>query len=293
MKRGRRSSTRNTERYIPLSWGSTKKDRMECELSSAEDYRVRSHSRAQRYCDTRGACLFPGAHLVTINAKRPGPSRRLWLWCLVLCFTFNSARATDQTKDRVSVPQARVDSQLVQVPVIEGKGVRFTHLPAGQGLSQVRVAQIIQDDQGFLWFGTQVGVNRYDGYKFKVFTHDLERPNSLSENFVYSLFKDRSCAIWVGSDQSLDRFEPGTESFTHFHIDRDDPIVNHISQDNLITAYTHRYWLWVSTPERYRRQICRGDTSDRLICSSCSSNGIHCVGVPAVLLRLVLPLSWR
>jgi hypothetical protein len=136
-----------------------------------------------------GACLFPGEQLATINAKRPGISHPLWWWCLFLCFTFNSARATDQTKDRVSVPQALVDSQPVRVPVIEGKGVRFTHLPAGQGLSQVRVAQIIQDDQGFLWFGTQVGVNRYDGYKFKVFTHDLERPNGLSENFVYSLFK--------------------------------------------------------------------------------------------------------
>jgi hypothetical protein len=69
-----------------------------------------------------------------------------------------------QSSGRVSVPQARVDSQPVRAPVVEGKGVRFTHLPAAQGLSQVRVAQIIQDPRGFLWFGTQVGVNRYDGY---------------------------------------------------------------------------------------------------------------------------------
>jgi ligand-binding sensor domain-containing protein/signal transduction histidine kinase len=137
-----------------------------------------------------------------------------------------------QSSGRVSVPQARVDSQPVRVPVVEGKGVRFTHLPAAQGLSQVRVAQIIQGPRGFLWFGTQVGVNRYDGYKFKVFTHDLGRPDSLSGNFVYSLFKDRSGAVWVGTDQSLDRLELSTGSFTHFHIDRGDPIVNHISQDS-------------------------------------------------------------
>jgi len=206
---------------------------MECELASAEDYRVRSDSQTQRYRDARGACLFRGAQLATIDAIRRGTSRRFLLWCLLLCFAFNSARASaDQRKDRVSVPQARIDSQPARVPVIEGKGVRFTHLPDEQGLSQVRVAQIIQDDQGFLWFGTQVGVNRYDGYKFKFFTHDREHPNSLGGAFVYSLFKDRSGAIWVGSDQSFDRFEPGTESFTHFHIDRHDPIVNHISQDS-------------------------------------------------------------
>jgi hypothetical protein len=82
------------------------------------------------------------------NAKRPGTSRRFWLWCVFLCFTFNSARATDQKKNHLSVPQALVNSQPVRVPVIEGKGVRFTHLPAGQGLSQVGVAQIISGRPG-------------------------------------------------------------------------------------------------------------------------------------------------
>jgi ligand-binding sensor domain-containing protein/signal transduction histidine kinase len=89
----------------------------------------------------------------------------------------------------------------------------------------------VQDDLGFIWFGTQQGLNRYDGYKFKVFSHDPADPSSLGGAFVYSLFKDRLGVIWVGTDQSLDRFEPATESFTHLHLDRTDPIVAQIRQD--------------------------------------------------------------
>src|SRR5215469_18501454 len=56
--------------------------------------------------------------------------------------------------------------------IIEGYDIRFKRLSSSQGLSQVRVSQIIQDNQGFIWFGTQNGLNRFDGYKFKIFKHD-------------------------------------------------------------------------------------------------------------------------
>src|SRR5438477_915757 len=61
-----------------------------------------------------------------------------------------------------------------------------------EGLSQTRVIQIVHDDQGFMWFGSQYGLNRYDGYTFKVFKHEPGRADSLSGVFIYSLFKDRS-----------------------------------------------------------------------------------------------------
>ncbi len=60
------------------------------------------------------------------------------------------------------------------------------------GLSQTKVSQIVQDDQGFIWFGSQYGLNRYDGYKFKVFKHEPGRTNSLSGVLISSLFKDGS-----------------------------------------------------------------------------------------------------
>jgi PAS domain S-box-containing protein len=104
----------------------------------------------------------------------------------------------------------------------------------------------VQDDQGFMWFGSQYGLNRYDGYKFKVFKHEPGRTNSLSGVFIYSLFKDRSGTLWVGCDEFLDRFDPVTETFTHYRIDttgaQDETVpVTNISQD-----HTDRLWLSTS-----------------------------------------------
>jgi ligand-binding sensor domain-containing protein/signal transduction histidine kinase len=129
------------------------------------------------------------------------------------------------------VERARIEPMIVKLPVTDGNDLRFTRLSVSQGLTQTRVAQIVQDDQGFLWFGTQNGLNRFDGYKFRGFTHEPDRRDSLGGVFVYSLFKDRSGAIWVGTDQSLDRYDSATESFTHFRVDPRNPIVTHISQD--------------------------------------------------------------
>ncbi|HEV7732200.1 MAG TPA: two-component regulator propeller domain-containing protein [Candidatus Binatia bacterium] len=129
------------------------------------------------------------------------------------------------------VPVADVDATTVTLPTTDGHDLRFTRLSSERGLSQTRVAQIVQDDQGFLWFGTQHGLNRFDGYECKVFKHDPDRPDGLSGVFVYALFKDRSGALWVGTDQFLDRFDPVTETFTHHRLSAQPPIVINISQD--------------------------------------------------------------
>jgi len=135
-----------------------------------------------------------------------------------------------------AVPQVHVDPRVIRLPVVDGRNIRFTRISTADGLSQTRVAQIVQDDRGFMWFGTQYGLNRYDGYKFKVFVHDSRHSNSLGGVYISSLFKDRSGALWIGCDQSLDRFDPTTETFTHYSADSENPeglsgTVVHISQD--------------------------------------------------------------
>jgi hypothetical protein len=143
------------------------------------------------------------------------------------------------------VRQAHVDPHTIILPVVDGKDIRFTRLSTDDGLSQTRVLQIVQDDQGFMWFGSQYGLNRYDGYKFKVFKHEPGNPNSLSGVFISSLFKDRSGSLWIGCDEFLDRFDPVTETFTHYRIDSEGapgeaaPVTN-ISQDRMGI-------LWLST----------------------------------------------
>jgi ligand-binding sensor domain-containing protein len=140
-------------------------------------------------------------------------------------------------RDEARSQQSLVTEKSIRVPIVEANDILFTRLPANSGLSQNRVSHIIQDNQGFMWFGTQYGLNRFDGYKFKVFTHDPHRPESLGGVYIKALFKDHNGVIWVGCDQFLDRFDPVTESFTHYHIHADgaahqDATIRSITEDS-------------------------------------------------------------
>ena len=140
------------------------------------------------------------------------------------------------TACHAQVPVAHVNPVPVKLPVDPGAGIRFARISTAQGLSQIRVMNIVQDDLGFMWFGTLAGLNRFDGYTFKVFVHDRRNANSFSGVMVESLFKDRDGTLWIGSEEALDRFDPKTETFIHFPV----PVVRHISQDRAGT-------LWLST----------------------------------------------
>ncbi len=107
----------------------------------------------------------------------------------------------------------------VSLPAVDGKDIRFTHLSSEQGLLQSNVNQILQDDQGFIWFGTMDGLRRYDGYHFKEYRHDPANPNSLSGDAVSALYKDRSGKLWIGSDAGLDKYDPITDRITRYASD--------------------------------------------------------------------------
>src|SRR4029078_11860642 len=68
-----------------------------------------------------------------------------------------------------------------------------------QGLSQGMVFATMQDQEGFIWVATKNGLNRYDGYSFKVFTNDPYNSHSLSSNTVTALFEDSRGNIWAGT----------------------------------------------------------------------------------------------
>jgi signal transduction histidine kinase/ligand-binding sensor domain-containing protein len=145
----------------------------------------------------------------------------------------------------VAVPQATIAPTVLRLPTIEAGPLQFTRLSTVDGLSHTRVAHIIQGPQGYMWLGTQYGLNRYDGYDFKLFVHDPRRSNSLAGTFVTALFKDRDDTIWVACSQVLDRFDPTTETFTHFRIDSDDEQ----SGDGTVVAISQDRagFLWLST----------------------------------------------
>ncbi len=77
-----------------------------------------------------------------------------------------------------------------------------------QGLSNNTVRCIFQDHNGFLWFGTRDGLNRYDGNTFTVFRHQFKDTNSLLSNYVLSLLEDNTGRIWIGTRQGLCIYDP-------------------------------------------------------------------------------------
>jgi signal transduction histidine kinase/ligand-binding sensor domain-containing protein len=124
---------------------------------------------------------------------------------------------------RGSLADAPIDSLPNKLPLVDGQDIQFRRISRGARLSQTRVASAVQDGLGFMWFGTQYGLDRYDGYNSKVFKHELGHPDSLSCVFIRSLFVDRSGTLWVGCDRFLDKFDPVTETFRHYSIDTQDP----------------------------------------------------------------------
>ncbi|MFC1775746.1 two-component regulator propeller domain-containing protein [Pseudomonadota bacterium] len=102
------------------------------------------------------------------------------------------------------------------------KNIRFDRITIDQGLPDQFVHSIAQDSQGFMWFATANGLAKYDGYRFTVYKHGPDDPDSLSSNQVITVYVDRQGALWVGTDDGLDRFNREQESFTHFKHDPED-----------------------------------------------------------------------
>ncbi len=103
-------------------------------------------------------------------------------------------------------------TQLSLEPVL-----RFTHLNSDDGLIQNSVDAILQDRNGFMWFGTQAGLSRYDGYRFISFQHDPDNPNSLTHNDIRDLYEDRDGMIWIATEGGgINRLDPNTMTFTSY-----------------------------------------------------------------------------
>lgn len=98
----------------------------------------------------------------------------------------------------------------------------FEHLSVEEGLSQVTVEAILQDRQGFMWFGTQDGLSRWDGYDFRVYRPEPGNPHSLSGSFVTALYEDADGTLWVGTEKGLNRFGRWGGSFKRYTHDAGD-----------------------------------------------------------------------
>jgi len=134
-----------------------------------------------------------------------------------------------------------------QFRYLQDNDVRFERISVDAGLSQSTVTCILQDSQGFLWFGTRDGLNRYDGYEFQTFDHDPENPRSLSDNVVLSLFEDSRGIIWIGTEGGgLSVFDPANGEIVRY--DSTSGESNDLSDDTVNAIYEDQLGvLWIGT----------------------------------------------
>lgn len=97
-----------------------------------------------------------------------------------------------------------------------GASPRFVHLGSADGLSHDIVRCILQDRRGFMWFGTQGGLNRYDGHSFTVFHHQRANPESINSDTVNVLYEDSLNQLWIGTVRGLDKLALDRHSFVHY-----------------------------------------------------------------------------
>ncbi|MDO5035558.1 MAG: two-component regulator propeller domain-containing protein [Porphyromonas sp.] len=106
---------------------------------------------------------------------------------------------------------------LLQGARAQARGLSFTSLNVSEGLSQNTVYAIHQDRQGFMWFGTKDGLNRYDGTNFRIYdAHD--ESHGLDNNFITALAEDQEGYMWVGTDTGLYRYDSEEDHFYSFDL---------------------------------------------------------------------------
>jgi ligand-binding sensor domain-containing protein/signal transduction histidine kinase len=96
------------------------------------------------------------------------------------------------------------------------RSLRFERIGVEQGLSQESVLNVLQDRQGFMWFGSQAGLNRFDGYRVTVFRNDPEDPGSLPDNYVIASYEDSEGRLWFGTKGGLARFDETSQKFVSY-----------------------------------------------------------------------------
>jgi len=183
-----------------------------------------------------------------------------------------------------TVPQTRTQRERGQPPPFHAdieQHLRFKHLTLDDGLSQISINCILQDAQGFMWFGTQDGLNKYDGYDFTVYK-PIPGENSLGDNYIRALYESQDGVLWVGTDGGgLDRFDRNRSRFLHY---RSDPHDSHSLSNEFVYAIVPGQGddLWIATlggldrfdPETERFYHHRHRPGDP---NSLSSNNVSCL----------------
>ncbi|MEZ5465459.1 MAG: diguanylate cyclase [Lysobacteraceae bacterium] len=143
----------------------------------------------------------------------------------------------------------------VSVALAAPRNPRFENLGTDEGLPVTAVEALLQDHDGFVWFGTQAGLVRYDGFRFVHYRNVPGDPRSLGSNLVTSLLEDRQGAIWVGTIGGLFRLNPERTAFEAFEPDEgpERGKGNRTIRQLLLSEADGRESIWIATADGLQR----------------------------------------
>ncbi|MBL8196150.1 MAG: histidine kinase, partial [Blastocatellia bacterium] len=125
--------------------------------------------------------------------------------------------------------------------------VKFTNYQIDQGLSHNVVSTINQDKQGFMWFGTEDGLNKFDGYNFTIYRPDGKDPYSLPSGEILKIYVDREETLWVATSEGLTKYNPKTDNFTVYKHNSNNS--NSLTNNRISAIYQDKvgiYWIGTS-----------------------------------------------
>lgn len=177
--------------------------------------------------------------------------KALWFFTILLAALASSCGGISPASAPPLPPSASpatptLETQTISLAIPYGNNIRFEQLSLDQGLSQSVVNVILQDHKGFLWIGTDDGLNRYDGYNFKIYKPDVNLAHSLSDRSITALVEDDNGYLWVGTRAGgLNRFDPRTGQFTHYINDNLDN--QSISSNQIHALCLDENGLWIGS----------------------------------------------
>jgi signal transduction histidine kinase/ligand-binding sensor domain-containing protein/CheY-like chemotaxis protein len=149
--------------------------------------------------------------LLYLYSRKPLKMCRYCLLFLLYFLCYQTSIAQSPTRDSLWL------NLLPSFPAYaQSNHPKFKRLTPNEGLSQGHVTAIVKDHQGFMWFGTDEGLNKYDGYTFTSYKNDAEKPESISNNFVRDAIEDHAGNIWVATTSGLDKFNRKEATFIHY-----------------------------------------------------------------------------
>ena len=99
------------------------------------------------------------------------------------------------------------------------ESINFNNITIEDGLSQSTVETMIQDSRGYIWIGTNDGLNRYNGYEFKQYKHDKYNTNSILNNYIVHIAEDKEGYIWVSTLNGISKINPDTDEIKNYYSD--------------------------------------------------------------------------